>query len=98
MDSVGNFLNSVSGSFVMRVESTSYDTDSSFSLHSVNERDLIHIILAVFDKVPHFFQVFHCQSDTNEEELELFFSQSKMCPDTHVVFPVNVLSSKLQEV
>ena len=67
--------------------------------HHFSLSELIQQIIGIYHPdIPKVFQIFRCQKITTEEELKLLFERAKNFPLKYVVFDVNKLSYKLQEV
>lgn len=59
---------------------------------------LIRVIVGLYSGVPESFEVFHCRSNTTEEELNLFLKRAAKFPLQYLILEVNKLPYKLQEV
>ena len=79
-----------------------YSTDIVEVLHSApgfSQGELISVIVSIYDgRLPQPYEFFRCHETTTMHELKLFLTRAINHPLTFMIFGVNLLPVKLQEV
>lgn len=62
-------------------------------------RDLMDLILWIFEKIPFYFQLLRCSSVTTEEDIQLFFDRIELLHEQkYLIMGVDLLRNELQRV
>lgn len=69
-----------------------------YSCPAYSQVDVIYLMLHVFSGIPEAYQVLNCKATTTVEELGLFLRRVEMYHTQYIMFNINKLPFKLQEV
>ena len=105
METVGEFLDIILENFKTPQRCAKMITPPPYGHnmvlhHTPNYRQLqlVQLIISIYNGLPESFQVFHCHSNSTQEELNLFLQRIEMVPLTYLILEVNTLPYALQEV
>ena len=83
--------------YVWNAESMKREMDIIVARKS-GQRELIHLLVSVYNGIPEYFDILHCHSTTTEQELRAFMNRVLLIPRQYVILEVNHLSFEQQEV
>ena len=96
---VGKFLDVLlqSLTYSHRV-SLSIANHSLYSCSSLTTKEIICLIIGIFDGIPEPYRVLRCQSTTTENEVTMFWNRSSKLKADYLVLNFNKLPLTVQEV
>ena len=104
MITVGQFLNSLINFCQIEICNSSLSSYSPpfyqplYTCSSLSKREMLCLIIGIFNGIPKPYQVLRCESTTTEHEVMLFWKRSQYFKSEYLILNFNKLPFKIQEV